>query len=165
MSKNKVVVSLILSLAYIGWAQAQGQVSTGASLKGVAVVDSKPAVGITIMIDGSKKGTTTNNAGIFAFENVAKGKARIHFSGVGITHRTIEVQLAEGAIDLDTIVLTPLYSTMQDVVVSGTMKAVSKMDSPIPVEVYTPVLFKKNPSPNIFESLHNGKWRATATKL
>jgi outer membrane receptor for ferrienterochelin and colicins len=33
------------------------------------------------------------------------------------------------------------------------MKAVSKMSSPIPVEVYTPAYFKKNPAPNIFESL------------
>src|SRR5690606_1009104 len=32
-------------------------------------------------------------------------------------------------------------------------KEISKMDSPIPVEIYTPALFRKNPTPSIFESL------------
>jgi outer membrane receptor for ferrienterochelin and colicins len=54
---------------------------------------------------------------------------------------------------------------MEDVVVSGTMKAISKMDSPIPVEVYTPVLFKKNPTPSIFESLQMVNGIRTAIKL
>jgi outer membrane receptor for ferrienterochelin and colicins len=33
------------------------------------------------------------------------------------------------------------------------MKVTSKLESPIPVEVYNPVFFKKNPTPNIFEAL------------
>ncbi|MFW2476940.1 MAG: TonB-dependent receptor plug domain-containing protein, partial [Sediminibacterium sp.] len=40
-----------------------------------------------------------------------------------------------------------------DVVVTGTLKEVRKMESPVPVEVYTPVFFKKNPTPNIFDAL------------
>lgn len=44
---------------------------------------------------------------------------------------------------------------MDEVVISGTMKAVKRMESPIPVEVFTPTFFKKNPTPNIFEALQN----------
>jgi outer membrane receptor for ferrienterochelin and colicins len=33
------------------------------------------------------------------------------------------------------------------------MKEVSKLNSPIPVEIYSPALFQKNPVPSIFESL------------
>src|SRR5690606_15022398 len=40
------------------------------------------------------------------------------------------------------------------VVVSGTMKEVGRLDSPIPVEVYSPALFQKNPTPSIFEALN-----------
>ena len=52
-----------------------------------------------------------------------------------------------------TIFLKPAYNNMNEVVVSGTMKAVTKLNSPIPVEVYSQSFFKKNPSPTLFESL------------
>lgn len=42
---------------------------------------------------------------------------------------------------------------LQEVVVTGTMKEMSRMDSPIPVEIITPKFFQKNPTPNLFESI------------
>jgi outer membrane receptor for ferrienterochelin and colicins len=44
---------------------------------------------------------------------------------------------------------------LDEVVISGTMKEVSKSESPVPVEIYTPTLFKKNPTPSIFDALQN----------
>ena len=35
------------------------------------------------------------------------------------------------------------------------MKAVSKLESPVPVEVYTPTFFKANPTPSVYEALQN----------
>jgi outer membrane receptor for ferrienterochelin and colicins len=46
-------------------------------------------------------------------------------------------------------------TSLNEVVVSGTMKEISKLDSPVPVEVYTPAFFKKNPTPSIFDALQN----------
>lgn len=46
-------------------------------------------------------------------------------------------------------------SSIDEVVLSGTLKPVRKLDSPVPVEVYSPVFFKRNPTPNIFEALQN----------
>jgi len=46
-------------------------------------------------------------------------------------------------------------SNIDEVVISGTMKAVNRLESPVPVEVYTPAFFKKNPTPNIFDALQN----------
>ena len=40
-----------------------------------------------------------------------------------------------------------------EVVLTGTMKAVSRKDSPVPVEVYTSKYFKTNPNPSLFESI------------
>lgn len=45
-----------------------------------------------------------------------------------------------------------IYS-IDDVVITGTLKAVRKSQSPVPVEVYSQQFFKKNPTPNIFESV------------
>lgn len=53
------------------------------------------------------------------------------------------------------ILLSPLQKELDAVVVTGTMRPVKKLESPIAVEVYTPQFLKKNPSPSIFESLQN----------
>lgn len=45
--------------------------------------------------------------------------------------------------------------SLSEVVVSGTMKEVSKTDSPVPVEVYTSKFFKANPTPSVFDALQN----------
>ncbi|MGV4462223.1 TonB-dependent receptor plug domain-containing protein [Ornithobacterium rhinotracheale] len=41
------------------------------------------------------------------------------------------------------------------IVVSGTLRPVTKTQSPVPVEVYTKAFFQQNPSPNLFEALGN----------
>lgn len=47
----------------------------------------------------------------------------------------------------------PLTNSIDDVVITGTLKAVRKSQSPVPVEVYSQQFFQKNPTPNIFESV------------
>jgi outer membrane receptor for ferrienterochelin and colicins len=46
-------------------------------------------------------------------------------------------------------------NTLDEVVITGTMKPVSRLESPVPVEVYSLLFFKKNPTTNIFEALQN----------
>ena len=48
-----------------------------------------------------------------------------------------------------------LAADIDEVVISGTMKAVRRLETPVPVEVYTPTFLKKNPTPNVFEALQN----------
>lgn len=43
--------------------------------------------------------------------------------------------------------------TLSDVVVTGTMKEMSRKDSPVPVEIVTAKFFKKNPTPSLFEAV------------
>jgi outer membrane receptor for ferrienterochelin and colicins len=51
------------------------------------------------------------------------------------------------------IALQPVQAEMENVVVSGTLRAVNRLESPVVVDVYTPAFFKKNPVPSVFESL------------
>lgn len=46
-------------------------------------------------------------------------------------------------------------STLEEVVVSGTLSEMSKKESAIPIEVFTAKFFKANPTPSMFESLQN----------
>lgn len=47
----------------------------------------------------------------------------------------------------------PKEKSIDDVVVTGTLKEVRKSDSPVPVEIITPKLFKKNPTPSLFDAV------------
>ncbi len=51
------------------------------------------------------------------------------------------------------VLLEASSQVLTDVVVTGTMKAVQKTASPVPVEVYTPQFFRRNPTPTIFDAL------------
>ncbi|MCW3111844.1 MAG: outer rane receptor for ferrienterochelin and colicin [Segetibacter sp.] len=145
---------IILLLIFVAL-QANGQAVSsfgGNSFKGKVTADNRPVPSISVVMEGKRKGTVTNDQGVFVFENLPAGKIKLHFSGVGFMHEVKEFMISNGE-NADSVQLITSANTMEDVVVSGTMKAISKMDSPIPVEVYTPVLFKKNPTPSIFESL------------
>lgn len=48
---------------------------------------------------------------------------------------------------------TDNLDTLDEVVVTGTMRSVKKSESPVSVEIYTSHFFKKNPTPNLFEAL------------
>ena len=53
------------------------------------------------------------------------------------------------------IELKEASTLLKEVVVSGTMKEVTKLNSPVAVEVYNSNFFIANPSPSIFESMQN----------
>jgi outer membrane receptor for ferrienterochelin and colicins len=46
-------------------------------------------------------------------------------------------------------------SQLQEVVVTGNLKEMSKAESAIPIDIITPAFFAKNPTPNIFEALQS----------
>jgi outer membrane receptor for ferrienterochelin and colicins len=62
---------------------------------------------------------------------------------------------AQEVIPDSTTVLTPSKGRkdLDEIVVSGTMKEISRSESPIPVEILTPKLFQKNPTPSLFEAV------------
>lgn len=53
------------------------------------------------------------------------------------------------------IELIYVQELIKDVVVTGSLKPVKRLESPVNIEVYTPLYFKKNPTPNLFEALQN----------
>ena len=55
-------------------------------------------------------------------------------------------------VDNDTIAKKE-NNPLDEIVISGTLKPIRRLESPVPVEVYKPVFFKKNPTANIFEAM------------
>ncbi len=123
-----------------------GKIRGNVSSNGMAVIAA------TVSINSLNIAVITDSTGHFHFTNIPFGAHNITVSAVNYDLYKVRVSVKTNA-DHVQINLTQNNSTLGEVVISGTMKAISKMDSPIPVEVYSPTYFKKNPSPNIFESL------------
>lgn len=122
------------------------------NLSGRVISVSGSVASATIALNGKSKVLVADTAGNFSINNFNYGKLRLHITAVG--YRPFDsVFLFNSNTPLLTIAMSEDNSMAEEVVISGTMKAVSKMSSPIPVEVYTPAFFKKNPTPNIFEGL------------
>ncbi len=55
--------------------------------------------------------------------------------------------------DLGDIHLEPTGAELEEVVITGTMREVSRSESPVAIEVVSPKLFRKNPSPVLFDAV------------
>lgn len=122
------------------------------TIKGIVLAAGKPVPGATVTILPGRTAMVSDSAGRFIIYTPAPGKYSITVSAIGFLAWSRTVSAGSGSQDI-TVPLQELQTDMSEVVISGTMKAVTKMSSPIPVEVYSPAFFKKNPAPNIFESL------------
>ncbi len=122
------------------------------SIQGV-VIDARsqePLAFCTIVLKGTNIGAQTDDAGRFEIqipESQKNGSLIVGY--VGYESDTL---VLKGKV-FYTISLKPKAGSLNEVVVTGTMKEISRMDSPIPVEVITPKYFKKNPTPSLFEAV------------
>lgn len=142
-------VCIVLLLASAAELHAQGR------LKGTVTSDGKPVPFASVGFKNLKTGTVTSETGEFDLKNVPPGKHQLQVSAVGYVPFLQSIQVKTSGITETTIRLLATSSNLSEVVVSGTLRPVTKMESPVPVEVYSPVFFKKNPTPSIFDALQN----------
>ena len=133
----------IVCLTQITCAQQQ-------TIKGVVFSEGLPLEGATIVAKGSNFGTTTNTSGVFSLNlsNIKNPKIMISYLG----HKSFIQKIYTLNKNLGNIELIP-DDDLDEVVVSGTLKPVSRLKSAVSVEVYSESFFKANPTPSIFEAL------------
>ncbi len=144
-----IVVTILMAWTTIAYGQ-------GATISGKVSDLSGDALGFSsVAIEGSAMGASTDENGMFTIVNVPAGVYKIVASFLGYETNRRRIKLEAGdEISID-FTLVEAFNTMDEVVVTGTMKEVRRLDSPVPVEVYSPAFFKKNPTPNIYEALQN----------
>ncbi|MHC0444504.1 TonB-dependent receptor [Flavobacterium sp. 3-218] len=98
--------------------------------------------------------TQTDSLGVYQFQNVPKGSYRIQVTSTGFKPVTQRILLENENLNLD-FELQEDNNELNEVVVSGTLKPVKRLESAVPVEVYSPTFFKKNPTPSIYDALQN----------
>lgn len=127
--------------------------SQGIDITGRVTSKGEPLPFANIYLSNSEKGATTNEYGYYKIPNVAPNSYTIYASFTGFTTHKKRIIIADKAKVLNFDLIE--NNSLDEVVITGTMKAVSRLESPVPVEVYTPTFFKRNPTPNIFDALQN----------
>ncbi|ULQ53493.1 TonB-dependent receptor [Flavihumibacter fluvii] len=123
---------------------SQGRVISGRVVQEITTV---PIPHATIRIMGSSKSVVSNTIGRFELV-MPDSLNQLVVSAIGYATDTILVMS-----DSVVAALRTAGINMEEVVITGTMRAVQRSASIVPVEVYTPQFFRKNPTPSIFEAL------------
>lgn len=99
--------------------------------------------------------TEADSLGYYKLESIPQGEYKIQVTSMGFKPVTQRILVAENEkLNLD-FELKDNDNELNEVVVSGTLKPVKRLESAVPVEVYSTVFFKKNPTPSIYEALQN----------
>ena len=130
------------------------QVGIGQSIKGKITSKNGDAIPFAnIFLKNTKLGTNSTEDGSYELNYKLKGKYTLVVSSIGFKTFTSNLVL-DGNNRVKNIVLED-DNSLDEIVISGTLRPVSKTASPVPVEVYSKTFFKKNPTPSVFESLQN----------
>ena len=125
------------------------------TIKGTVRFQNRPEAYVNVYVADTALGSATDEQGNYTIKEVPTGKITLIVSSLGYKkqHKTLTIT--------DEIVITQNFdlvtddSALEEIVISGTLKPVSKLESPVPVEVYSKSFFKKNPTPSVFESMQN----------
>jgi len=125
------------------------------TVKGKITDGSSPIEFASVNLEGTKYYATTNQKGNFEITQIPDGEYKLTVSMLGYETVSKRIKLSGGETYYYTSKLIESSYTLGEMVVSGTMKPISKLQSPIPVEVYKLAHFEKNPTPSLFEAVQN----------
>ncbi len=128
-----------------------------ASIQGKVSSNGAAEPWVNVYLENTNRVTATDSSGNFRLDSIMPGQYKLLASHLNYKPYVKEITMRAGEVLTADIDLSALAKsdTLKDVVISGTMKAVNRLESPVPVEVYTPAYFKKNPTPSIFDALQN----------
>lgn len=153
MEKNTVYKLALLGVMAVYAIVVNGQ---NATLSGRVSTLSGEALGFAhIALEGTRLGVSADENGQYSISGIPPGEYKVTASFLGYTTTQKRNELNAGESTTLDFTLEEASNTMNEVVVTGTMKEVNRIESPVPVEVYYPVFFKKNPTANIYEALQN----------
>lgn len=106
---------------------------------------------VNVYLKGTSFGAVSDEDGNYVIAGIPEGNYLLMASYTG--YRTFRTPVSVSGSDQQVPVSLEGTEVLDEVVVSGTLKSVSRLESPVPVEVYSTSFFRQNPTPNIFEAL------------
>lgn len=148
----KIFFRLIRFICLLAITTAQAQTSEILGL----VTDAGEVVPFAnIYLEGTTIGTSSDENGHYNLKNIPDGNYKLIATVIGYHKFSKKIRLKPNAHKKINISLIASSEQLEEMVVTGTLKAVSRSESPVPVEVYSPTFLKKNPTASIFEALQN----------
>ncbi|MCO6148205.1 TonB-dependent receptor [Flavobacterium sp. NRK1] len=123
------------------------------SIKGKITQNNEPLPAVSIIVTPLGLTLSADNEGMYEIKNIPFGTYEIIFSAVGLKTERKKITIDKIETVILNIALQDDNQLLEEVVVTGTMKEISRTESPIPVEIITPKLFKKNPTASLFEAV------------
>ena len=143
----------LVALAFLSALSAAAQ---GRVYGTVTDAGGQPLGWATVLLQPGGLGTLTDSLGHFEIGDVPVGEYRLTASSVGYTPEVRDIGIDVKRRDIAVYPqLGGSAAQLEQVVVSGTLRPVSRSASPVPVEVYTAEFFRANPAPSVFESLQH----------
>jgi outer membrane receptor for ferrienterochelin and colicins len=121
-------------------------------ISGYVKNEGQPVSGATIHIVGLNQGTVTNEDGKYIIKNISPGNYEIHISHGGFQNVSKKRTIGNDFVEMNVFLQTKT-SELDEIVVTGTMKEIRRSNSAVPIEIITPKLFQKNPTPSLFEAV------------
>ena len=146
----KIIIN-ISCLLFLGIAAIKGQTN---SISGKVSSNGEVLPFVNVYLKKTKQGTSTNKNGFFELKNIPNGTYTIIASSIGYKFKSKKITLIGNQKIVKNFNLK-VNDALEEIVISGTLRPVTKSNSPVPVEVYSKTFFRKNPTPSIFESLQN----------
>lgn len=140
-----VSINIFLTLFFASVANAQ-------NIKGKVISNGESLSYATVTLIGTSHGVVTDDKGEFIFEQLKEGNYTVKAEFVGFKPMTKKVniknhQTVQMSFDLQE------DATLDEIVISGTLKPVLKSEAVVPVEIYTPAFFEKNPTASLFDAV------------
>ncbi|QVY64161.1 TonB-dependent receptor [Polaribacter sp. Q13] len=144
---RKILYFILLLSAFTTYTQTN-------SIKGKVTSNGEALPYTNVYLKRSTLGTSSNENGFYLLKNIPNGKYTVVISSVGFKTKYIKINFSGNQHIVRNFSLSE-DNSLEEIVISGTLKPVTKTNSPVPVEVYSKTFFQKNPTPSIFESLQN----------
>ena len=115
----------------------------------------KPIENAKIEIFGTPYKTISDAEGKYIITNIPKGKYTLQVTAKEYQTKKQTLFINDKDSVKVNIHLTNESNLLDEVVVSGTMKAVRRLENSVPVEILSAKFLKQNPTSNIFDALQN----------
>lgn len=124
-------------------------------IEGFVLSAQQPVPFATICAQDCRYGTVSDINGYFQLNAIPPGEYTLLVSAAGYRKITRTISLDSNQTLSIQIELPSSVAHLHEVVISGSLKEISKSESPVPVEVYSACFFRSNPGPSVFEALQN----------
>lgn len=125
------------------------------NIKGTTTTQGEPLSLVNIYIKELEIGATSNDLGMYYLQHVPEGSYTFIVSSIGFETIRKNIYIGENSESSLDFSLLPSNDSLDQIVITGTLRSVTKSESPVPIEVYGKSFFKKNPAPSLFESFQN----------